>query len=84
MQESSKPFIKELIPSSQTVQSPSATASPGLFHFIVSDMKASRSSLGAVKATVSGQFKNQLTSLMTLIGSTSCHFIRCVSPNNQK
>jgi len=39
---------------------------------------------GASKLTLGSQFKNQLQSLMDLLGSTEPYFIRCVKSNPQK
>jgi hypothetical protein len=39
---------------------------------------------GARRATLGSQFRQQLSALMTTLGSTDSHFIRCIKPNPNK
>lgn len=39
---------------------------------------------GSAKTTAATYFKNQLTSLVTTLGETSPHYVRCIKPNMAK
>lgn len=51
---------------------------------IEQETSAGRGRKTTVKATLGGQFRNQLIGLISNLNATEPHFIRCVKPNHQK
>eukprot|EP01094_Clydonella_sp_ATCC50884_P021088 TRINITY_DN454_c0_g1_i1.p1 TRINITY_DN454_c0_g1~~TRINITY_DN454_c0_g1_i1.p1 ORF type:complete len:1235 (+),score=638.84 TRINITY_DN454_c0_g1_i1:22-3726(+) len=51
---------------------------------VVEEEKPGKKKKDTGKQTLGSQFRDQLTSLMTMLGTTEPYFIRCVKPNMQK
>lgn len=73
---------------SQTVQDAMQSSTNPLIAALFANPEDSQSASGsrnkAAKATLGGQFRNQLIGLVANLRLTEPHFIRCVKPNHQK
>lgn len=80
---SSKPFVRGLL----DVASPGAAKAPKRGgrhnHGGKSILKNRGGNNASSRVSLGSQFRNQLKELLETIGATSCHYIRCLKPNDR-
>jgi stress response protein SCP2 len=84
LQSSSMDFVSILYTGESDDAQSTKSRSAGAASPTIEKKSASPSGADQSKSTLGAQFKQQLTDLMAMLGSTEPYFIRCIKPNTQK